>query len=252
VLLLREARRRQLQPDATAVQQTIAQYEERYRASAQWQSERAQRLPGLKAALEAQSVREQLGRQVRQVAEPTPAQLEEFYRARKEKFTSPEQVHVQVILLKVDPSSPQAQWDGAKREGAAIVRRLRKGADFAELAKLHSADPSAERGGDLGYVHRGMLPEPAQQAVDRLRAGDTTEPVPLLEGVAVFRLLERKPPVLNPLDAVRERARDLYRREKGEEAWEALLARLRREQPVQLDTSRWLPLPRAGDGAAAR
>src|SRR6185503_17229974 len=107
--------------------------------------------------------------------------------------------HLRIILLKVDPSSPQAKWDGARNEGAAIAKRLKGGADFKQLAKLHSAEGSAEGGGDMGYVHRGMLPESAQEAIDKLKPGEITEPVALLEGMAIFRLEQRKPPKLNAL-----------------------------------------------------
>ena len=252
ILLAREAKRRKLKPDAAAVRQTIAGYEERYRDSAQWKATRAEMLPRLKDKLEKDSVLAQLAAQVKHADDPTAAQLQQYWREHQDKFTSPEQVHLGVILLKVDPSSPQPQWDGAKQEGAAIVRRLKGGAAFTELAKLHSADPSAERGGDMGYVHAGMLPEPAQKAVDALKPGQFTEPVTLLEGVAVFRLEQRKPPVLNALDTVRERARELYVRERSEEAWAAFLATLRRETPAQIDETRFLPLARAEAKAPAR
>ncbi len=253
ILLTREARRRKIQPDAAAVQKQLTAYEDRYKDSAQWKANRAQILPGLKAKLERDSVMEQLTRQAKSVADPTPAQLEQYYQAHKDKFTSPEQVHLQVILLKVDPSSPQTRWDAALEEAKKITARLKGGADFAELAKLHSGEPSADKGGDMGYIHHGMLPEPAQKAVDKLKPGEVTaEPVPLLEGVAVFKLQQRKSPVLNKLEVVRERAKDLYVRDKGEEAWNALLAKLRKDNPVKLDESRFLPLAKAGGSAPAR
>ncbi|MBI5275360.1 MAG: peptidylprolyl isomerase [Burkholderiales bacterium] len=255
VLVAREAERRGLKPDAAAVQQTIAGYEQRYRASEQWKANREKLLPGIVAKLERDSLTEQLMKQAKQVADPTPAELQQYYLSQKDKFTSPEQVRVRMILLKVDPSSPQAKWDATRDEGAAIHRKLKSGADFAQLAELHSNDASAARGGDLGYVHHGMLPDAAQQAVDKLKAGELSEPVFLLEGVAVFRLEHRREPVLNPLDAVRERARGLYLRDKGEQAWTALLEQLRRATPASIDESRFLPLATAakpGDGPAPR
>jgi parvulin-like peptidyl-prolyl isomerase len=252
ILLAAEAKRRNLRPDAAAVQKTIDGYDERYKGSAQWKANRERVLPGLKAKLEADNVMEQLSASARSVGEPTDAELQKFYGDNKDKFTSPEQVHLRMILLKVDPSSPQAQWNGARDEGAAIARRLRGGANFEELAHLHSGDASAQKGGDMGYLHRGMLPEAAQKAVDGMKPGDISDAVTLLEGVAVFRLEGRKEPVLNPLATVRQRARDLLLRERSERAWESFLAKLRRETPVQLDETRFLPLASAGDSAPAR
>jgi parvulin-like peptidyl-prolyl isomerase len=249
VLLAKEAARRNLQPDHAAIKKTLDGYEERYRTSAQWKANRERLLPGLTAKLERDSVLEQLGKQVKNVGAPTERQLEQYWEKHKDKFTPPEQVHLGMILLKVDPSSPQAQWDGARNEGAAIVTRLRAGADFKQLAQLHSGDASAEKGGDMGYVHSGMLPEPAQQAVDKLKPGEISDAVVLLEGVAVFRLEERKLGKLNPLEAVRDRASDLWIRDTGEETWAALLAQLRRETPATVDESRFLPLATAAQSS---
>jgi parvulin-like peptidyl-prolyl isomerase len=137
-LLIAEARRRNIQPDAAALQKTIDGYEQRYKDSAQWKANREKVLPNLKAKLEHDNVMEQLTAQGKTVPAPTPEQLQKYYEEHKDKFTSPEQVHVRVILLKVDPSAPKAQWDGAKEEGAAITKRLRAGASFDELANLHS------------------------------------------------------------------------------------------------------------------
>jgi parvulin-like peptidyl-prolyl isomerase len=249
ILLAKEAKRRNIQPDEASVKQTIDGYEKQYQASEQWKNNRARLLPGLKAKLERDSIIEQFAKQVKTIGDPTPRQLEQYWEAHKDKFTSPEQVHVAMILLTVDPSSPQAKWDGARAEGAAIVQRLKAGADFKELAKLHSGDGSAKNGGDMGYVHQGVLPEPAQQALDKMKPGELSEPVVLLEGVGVFRLEGRKPPKLNPLDAVRERARDLWKRDQGDQAWAALQAKLRRETPVKMDESRFLPLTAAAKPA---
>ena len=251
-LLFAEAQRRSIQPDAGAVQKVIDGYEQRYKDSAQWQANREKVMPGLKAKLERDNVMEQLTAQAKAVAAPDAQQLQKYYDEHKDKFTSPEQVHLQLILLKVNPSSPQAQWDAARQEGAAIVRRLQAGADFAELAKVHSGDGSAQRGGDLGFVHRGMLPEGAEAAVDKLQPGQTSDAVQVLEGIAILRLQARKQPVLNPIDAVRPRLRDLYLREASEEAWTAFLTRLRRDNPVRFDESRFLPLAQAGGNAPAR
>jgi parvulin-like peptidyl-prolyl isomerase len=250
VLLTKEARRRKIQPDHAAVKKQIDGYEARYQGSEMWQKNKATMLPPLKKRLEEQTVLEQLQAAVRNVPDPDEPQIAAYYESHKDKFTEPEQVKLSVILLKVDPSSPQAKWDGAREEGAAIVKRLRAGADFEQLAHLHSGDPSAEKGGRMDYLHRGMLPDPAQAAIDKLKPGEIGDAVVLLEGVAVFRLDGRKSAKLNPLAAVHDRARDLLKREQSEQAWTALIARLRKDTPPRIDESRFLPLALAKPAAA--
>jgi hypothetical protein len=250
-LLLREADRRKLQPDAAAVQRQLDAYEARYRASEAWQKNKATMLPPLKKKLQRDSVLDQLHALVHKVPEPKPAQVQAYYEQHKDKFTEPERLKLSMILLKIDPSSPQTAWNGAMDEGTAIARRLRGGADFAQLAHLHSGDASAARGGQLDYVHRGMLPAPAQAVLDKLQPGAISDPVVLLEGVAVFRLDERKAARLNPLGAVQQRAHDLLLREQSDRAWSDLLARLRKEAAPQIDESRYLPLALQAPPAAA-
>lgn len=234
-LLLQEAKRRKLQPDSKAIDAEIAGYEKQYASSERWQKERAQRLPLLRANLEQQSQLKVLEAQVRKLPAPSEKQVRDYYTRNPDKFTTPEKIRVSLILLKVDPSSPPAAWKGALEEGAGIVDKLRKGGDFAALAKLHSGDASAEKGGDLGYIHKGMLAEEAQQAIDKLKPGEVAEPVRLLQGVAVLRLDDRTVARLNPFEQVKERAGELLVRDGGDAAWQGLTAKLREQNKVTID-----------------
>jgi parvulin-like peptidyl-prolyl isomerase len=205
----------------------------------------------MRQRLENESRLQILEARVRDVPAPSEAQLRAYYDAHPETFTEPEQTKVSIILLKVDPSSSAEVWDAARKEAAALHERLKKGADFAELARMHSGDASAAQGGDMGYIHRGMLGELAQKAIDALKPGQNTAPVELLEGIALFRLVERQKPNLNDLATVKARAHDLWRRDEGERAWKGLIAKLRRETPIELHEELYTPLPAAGQGAAS-
>ena len=191
-LLIAESKRRGVGPDQPGVQKQIAAYDERYKDSPQWKSNRAQMLPGLKTELEQRSVLESLEKQVRATPDPSEPQLRAYYEGHRDLFTEPEQVRLSMILLKVDPSAPRITWDKAREEAQAILKRLKGGMAFAQLAQLHSADASAQKGGDLGYVHRGVLPAAAQDSIDKLQAGMLTDAVTLLEGVALFRMEDRR------------------------------------------------------------
>ena len=246
VLLVGEARRRGIQPDRDAIKRTIAGYDARYKGSDEWKKNRKQMVAAVTRQLEQQSQLERLEATVRKAPEPTEAQAREYYDAHRDLFVEPEQLRVALILLRVDPSSPKIAWEKATEEASAIVARLRNGAQFEELARLHSSDASAERGGDLGYLHRGMLPEAAQQVLDKLGPGMISDPVRVLEGVAVIRLLDRKPARQREFAEVRERAGDLWQREQGDTQWKQLIARLREGVPIRINTTRYPMLARAG------
>ena len=245
VLLLAEAKRRGLAPDAAKVDKTITEYDARYAGSPQWQQRREALLPELKHHLGEQDVLERLERSVRAGPPASDAQARAYYDAHRDKFTEPAKVDVSVILLSVAPSSPQVAWDKAREEAARIVAQLRAGADFAEMARLRSGDPSAASGGSLGYLHRGMLPAPVQKVVDALQPGAISAPVTVLEGVAILRLEGRKPAEALAFSDAKARASALWERERSETQWTEFLSRLRAGAVIEVDASRYPP---AGSG----
>ncbi len=251
VLLLAEARRRGLKPDAAKIAATLSGYETQYKSSANWQANRDKMLAAVRPQLERENLLEQLIKQVRDIPEPSDAAARAHYEQHKDLFVEPEQVKLSLILLRVDPSSPVAQWRSAEDEGRKLHAKLVAGASFAELARLHSGDKSAAQGGQMETMHRGLLPEAVHKVIDPLAVGALSEPVRLLEGVAILRVDARQPGQQRAFDEVRARAADLWQRAEGDARWQALLADLRRATPVRIDESHYAPLRATSDKPGA-
>jgi len=189
---------------------------------------------------------------IKTVPEPSEAVARAYYEKHPELFVEPEQVKLSVILLKVDPSAGQAAWNGALAEAKVLHKKLAAGADFAALARLHSGDSSAPRGGEMDYTHRGMLPAALHSVVDKLQPHQLAEPVQLLEGVALLRLEGRRAARTRSFVQVRDRAADLWQRAEGEARWAKLIADLRQATVIRIDESQYAPQrgasekPRAG------
>lgn len=247
ILLVEEIKRQGLKPNAATVDAKISEYEKRYASSARWQQERERILPSLRERLEQDDILAALEARVRDVPAPSEAQARAYYRANPEKFTEPEKMALSLILLEVDPSSPESAWQAAETEAGAIRMQLREGADFAELAKKHSKHESAGNGGKLGYLHRGMLPEGIQEKVDEMKPGDLSAPTRILQGYAVFRYDALQKEKHHDFETVRERATDLTRREQSEDAWKSFVAGLRKAAKIQVNTQRYPAL--AGEKA---
>ncbi len=239
VLVLNEALRRGIAPDGERVRKTVAEYDARYAQSEQWKQNRETLLPGLTKKLEEMDIVERLQASVRASRAPTDGELAAYYEAHRDQFTQPEQVRVSAILLKVEPSSPAPVWAAAQEEAQGIRARIVAGADFASLARMHSHDPSAAKGGDMGYLHKGTMPEGLHEKLVPIKPGEITEPIRLLEGIALLRLEDRQPPRLRNLEDVKERAVQLWQREQGERAWSAFRASLRAAASIRVDTARY-------------
>ena len=249
VLLLKEAQRRGIRADEGEVRAKLAAHEQRYRDHPQWQADRAQVLPEFTRALQEQSVLAQLEAATRVAPPPTEAGLRAYYESHPELFTQPEQLRLSMILFKIDPSSPSSVREQAQQQAQDMVTQLATGADFAELARQHSGDSSAPGGGDLGYRHRGMLPQGIETVIDKMAPGAISEPLRLLEGIAIFRLAERRPAQLRTLEEVRRNVAELWEREQGETQWRELRARLRAGAEIRIGAERVRAA--AGDSGAA-
>lgn len=246
-LLLEEARRREIQPDSAAIDARLAVYENRYGDTERWQTEGPQMMAALRERFEEDSVLEALEADVRSVAPPDAETLQPFYDTNPELFTEPAQNRVSVILLGVAPSAEPSAWQAARDEAEGILGRLADGEPFEELAKLHSSDPSADAGGDMGFLHSGRLSKSAEDAIAELSIGDVSGPVRVLEGIAIFRLTERKPEQLRAFPVVRQRAGELWARQRGEEQWQELIAKLRLAARIEVDTDYLVTLPGNAD-----
>lgn len=249
-LLVQEAKRRKFKPDNAVVDQELQKYEQRFAKDPKWPGARLRVLPVITKRLQDDNIREQLEKFVRNVPPPSTQQLREYYDAHPEKFTSPSQPRISVILLRVDPSSTEDEWQKAMEEGEGLVKRLRAGEDFAALARDYSGDATAEEGGDMGYLHSGMLPGLPEETVSKLQPGETADPVRLLEGVAIFRLTERVQPATSSFEASQQRASELWLSEQSDLAWSSLIAKLKKKTPVHVDESRFLPLTPAAEKSA--
>ncbi len=133
------------------------------------------------------------------------------------------QTHGRHILIKVN----EVVSDGeANRKLLALKERLDNGGDFAELARLHSNDLSAAKGGDLGWLYQGDTVPEFERAMDNLKIGDTSEPVRSPFGWHLIQVLERRTEDASQ-ERTRQLARQALRERKSDEAYQDWLSQLR-------------------------
>ena len=141
------------------------------------------------------------------------------------------QTHVRHILIRTNEAVSEA--DARRRLEDLRERIMRGGADFAELARLHSEDGTAARGGDLGWVYPGDTVPDFERAMDALKPGEISEPVKTPFGWHLIQVLERR---TAGVSAERRRlvARQALRERKADEAYQEWLRQLRDQTYVEL------------------
>jgi peptidyl-prolyl cis-trans isomerase SurA len=130
--------------------------------------------------------------------------------------TMVKQTHARHILVK---TNEVVSDHDAKTRLLLLKERIENGADFAELAKLHSDDLSASRGGDLNWLNPGDTVPEFERTMDALKPNDISAPVQSPFGWHLIQVLERR-----DQDVTQERkrldARRAIRERKSEEAFE--------------------------------
>ena len=155
------------------------------------------------------------------------------YQANKHRYTDlEEQVRARHILIKVDAEADEAAKQAKHDEAAALLRRVRAGEDFAELAREHSEDTgSAVKGGDLGWNPRGRMVRPFDEAQFSLEPGKVSDLVESTFGFHIIKVEGKREGDVPEDEAKRELAERLYRDaragELAKEAAENALAELK-------------------------
>lgn len=141
------------------------------------------------------------------------------------------QTRVRHILVR--PSEVVSEADARRRLLDLRERIVTGGADFAELARLHSQDGSAARGGDLDWVYSGDTMPEFERAMDALKPGEVSQPVKSPFGWHLIQVLERRAAGLSP-DRRRLQARMTLRERKADEAFQEWLRQLRDRTYVEI------------------
>src|SRR6188472_4783158 len=118
-------------------------------------------------------------------AATTPDAMKKVYEEASKQITGEQEVHARHILVETE--------DDAK----AVAAELKKGADFAELAKKKSKDPGASDGGDLGFFTKEQMVPEFSAVAFALEPGKISDPVKSQFGWHIIKVEEkrnRKPP----------------------------------------------------------
>ena len=134
-----------------------------------------------------------------------------------------DQTHVRHILIKV---SQLLSENEARVRVIRLKERLDNGSDFEELAKIHSEDPSGDKGGDLDWVSPGDTVPEFEKAMDRLQPGEISGPVQSTFGWHLIQVIERRSKDVSN-ERQRQEARKTIVARKTDPAYQEWLQQLR-------------------------
>jgi peptidyl-prolyl cis-trans isomerase SurA len=134
-----------------------------------------------------------------------------------------QQTHVRHILLRAREGLSDAE---ARERLRRLRERATSGTDFAELARIHSEDASASKGGDLGWVAAGDTVPEFERVMNALKDGEVSQPIQTPFGWHLVQVVERRSDELSE-DRKKIAARQAIRQRKADEAYQDWLRQSR-------------------------
>lgn len=150
-------------------------------------------------------------------------EIKAYYEAHKDEFITPVQLRASHILVDTEA------------DAKTILQRLKEGADFAELARQYSKDPSKDKGGDIGYFSRGQLIPEFENICFGLEVGQISDIVKTQFGYHIIKLTERKESGTRELSEAKD---EIIRDLKGQaerEGFEHLLKSLKSKARIKIN-----------------
>jgi parvulin-like peptidyl-prolyl isomerase len=170
----------------------------------------------------------------------TDAEAGEYYKAHQSDFMKPSTIVLREILLAVPTQTQGGQQvinagaaDDAKAKLDAAVARIKKGEDFAAVAKDISQSPSKANGGLLPSINEADLAKDVRDVFDKLKVGDITEPTLTTRGYQIFKLESRTSSTVEDFDKVKEQIVDKISNERLDSETKKYVEKLRAQAIIE-------------------
>ena len=196
-------------------------------------------LDDLKRNIERSILRRQiLSRDLESKTTITDAEARADYEAHLADYRRPASVRLQEILVRGEGSDALAK-------AKDLVARARAAADFATLAKLNSAAPSAAAGGDLGRLVRGEMNPELEKAAFALAPGEVSDPIPSGDTFRILKVLEKTEPSVVSFDEAKAAIKQRLNQGRWDNEYATYLEGLRKKAIIDLKV-REVPLQLTG------
>ncbi len=194
----------------------------------------------------------------------TKDEEQKFYEEHKSEMEQPESIRLSEILIapqkpaadkpasKAPDAAPAdasttAGGDSAKAEDAAakqaadaaaeakandLLKQIKAGAKFEDIAKKYSEGPSASQGGDLGVFKRGALAKELEDKTFAMKGGEITDVIRAKQGYIILKVTDHQKAGIPPLKDIEPKIQDALYYQKLQPALRAYLTKLREEASI--------------------
>ena len=220
-LVFQEAKTRGLTADESEIDEQVAKLKSHYPSEVEMEKEMTSQgysVAELRENLKRQIlIRKLQDMEVRARVVVSPREIEAYYKAHSEDFTEASKIKLLSITTR---KSKEAEEKGladeaAKKKIESVSDRIRKGEPFERLARDFSEDAHAKEGGQVGWVQKGELLPVIEESIYELKEGSISPVLETPGGYHLFKVQEKSPGRLIPLEEAHLKIQSLIFREKA-------------------------------------
>lgn len=201
-----------------------------------------------------------IGEEVSSKLSITKEEAEKFYEEHKNEMEQPESIRLAEILVapktasitpdpKAAGSSPEskspedeaakqavdaAALSAAEAKANDLLKQIRGGANFDDIAKKYSDGPTAGDGGALGLFKRGQLAKELEDKTFAMKTGEVTDVIRTKQGYVILKILDHQQAGIPSLKDAMPKIQDSLYYEKLQPALRAYLTKLREDAYIKL------------------
>ena len=250
-LVHQQGKEKNLEADSDLIEKEMKALREPYSSDEEFEKALSARnitLQDLKNSMEVDiRARQLLNEQIKGKIDISDEDVKKYYEDNKQIFYRPESFRTRHILAALFPpkalrtqSISELQKNReyfariAEEKIDGIIKELKEGADFEELAKEKSDDESSrDRGGDLDIIYKGILDPAFDEAISKLKPGEISEKVTTRFGFHVIQLIEKHPPEQVPFDTMENSIQKFLFMEEAKKQVEVYIEGLRKQATIE-------------------
>jgi peptidyl-prolyl cis-trans isomerase SurA len=162
-------------------------------------------------------------------------EVRRFYDQHRAEMAQPELVRLSEIMISTEEAGQDEQKvAAAKAKAEDILKQIRGGASFEDLAKKESQDPSSTRGGDLGPFERGKLAKQLEDLVFGMKKDDVSDVIQTRQGFVILKVTDHVAAGIPSFAEAEDHVRDELYMRKMQPAMRDYLKKLREEAYIDI------------------
>ncbi|MCH8067527.1 MAG: peptidylprolyl isomerase [Nanoarchaeota archaeon] len=156
------------------------------------------------------------------------------YKKNKKKFLTPEEVKASHIIFVVNNKEDRVESAKQRKKALRVLKLVKKGKDFKELARTYSEGPSKNSGGDLGWVKKGAMISSFEKAAFSLGKDEISGLVKTDYGYHIIKVEDRREAKNRTLDETRDEIQKILYKKKYNEKLDNWMVELKKDAFIEI------------------